>query len=100
MRRLLPALFLASAALLGAESEVSVRVPGVAVVADRVLPLNEAIDRALTHNLGLAVTRLDAASAHDAVIAADAEFDASFGWSNTLRRGSDPVSRSMTRYPS
>jgi outer membrane protein TolC len=93
MRRLLPALFLASAALLGAETEVSVRVPGVAVVADRVLPLNEAIDRALTHNLGLAVTRLDAASAHDAVIAADAEFDASFGWSNTLRRGSDPVSR-------
>jgi outer membrane protein TolC len=93
MRRLLPALFLASAALLGAEPAVPARLPAVTVVSDRVLPLAEAIDRALTHNLGLAVTRLDAASAHDAVLGADAAFDSVFGWSNTLRRGEDPVSR-------
>jgi len=93
MRRLLPALFLVSAALLGAEPEVPARRPAPVVAGARVLPLAEAIDRALTHNLGLAVTRLDAASAHDAVIGADAAFDAVFGWNNTLRRGEDPASR-------
>lgn len=92
MRRLLPALFLVSAALLGVEPAAP---PGRATVvaADPVLPLGTAIDRALTHNLGLAVNRLDAANAHDAVIAVDADFDAAFSWTNTLRRGSDPTSR-------
>jgi outer membrane protein TolC len=92
MRRLLPALFLASAAHLVAAPEVPARVTAT-LVSDRVLPLGDAIDRALAHNLGLAVNRLDAANALDAVVAVDADFDAAFSWTNTLRRGSDPAAR-------
>lgn len=92
MRRLLPALFLASAALLSAAPEVPARATAT-LASDQVLLLGDALDRALAHNLGLAVTRLDAANAHDAVIAADADFDAVFSWTNSLRRGSDPASR-------
>ena len=62
MRRLLPALFLVSAALLGVEPAAPAGLATV-VASDPVLPLGTALDRALTHNLGLAVNRLDAANA-------------------------------------
>ena len=93
MRRLLPALFLASAALLRGEVESLARLPAVTFAVDRVLPLDQAIDRALSHNLGLAVNRLDAGNAQDVVIIADAEFDTALGWTNGLRRSADPASR-------
>ncbi len=93
MPRLLPALFLASAALLRGEVESLARLPAVTFAVDRVLPLDQAIDRALSHNLGLAVNRLDAGNAQDVVTIADAEFDTVFGWTNGLRRSADPASR-------
>ena len=76
MPRLLPALFLASAALLRGEVESLARLPAVTFAVDRVLPLDQAIDRALSHNLGLAVNRLDAGNAQDVVTIADAEVEA------------------------
>ena len=93
MRRLLPLLFLASAALLRGEVESLARLPAVTFAVDRVLPLDAAIDRALSHNLGLAVNRLDAGNAQDAVVIADAEFDTAFAWTNAMRRVADPAAR-------
>lgn len=51
-------------------------------VSARPLPLREAINRSLTHNLGLAASRLDAARTVDTLELADAGFDARFSWRN------------------
>ena len=50
----------------------------------RPLSLREAINRSLTHNLGLASSRLDAARAVDALELADSAFAPRLSWTNQL----------------
>lgn len=55
-----------------------------AVAPTRPLTLREAINRSLSHNLGLASARLDAARAVDALDLAESGFDLRLGWRNRL----------------
>lgn len=96
MRALIPASFLVAASLLGAEGVVA-----AAPASREALPpastvtLSAAIDQALARNLGLAVTRLDAARSLDYVDQADAAFDPVFGWSNRLSGGKSALDRQL-----
>lgn len=55
------------------------------------LTLRQAVDRTLEHNLGLAVTRLDAWRALDAVDVSASVFDPTFAWTNRLSGGRTPA---------
>ena len=96
MRALIPASFLVAASLLGAEGVVA-----AAPASREALPpastvtLSAAIDQALARNLGLAVTRLDAARSLDYVDQAEAAFDPVFGWSNRLSGGKSALDRQL-----
>jgi outer membrane protein len=80
MRLVLTLAFLVSASLLGAEPGALASTSAPASP----LTLDKAIDQALLHNLGLAVTRLSAANAVEGVEIAQAPFDPAFSWTNTL----------------
>lgn len=82
MRLLLTATFLVAAAVHAADLAVPVPGKPAPVVADRVLPLSEAIDRALVANLGLAVTRIEASRSLDSVDVSQAGFDTILSWRN------------------
>ena len=90
--RLVPALaFLASASLLGAvESGASASTLPVLRLSTA-LTLEQAIDRALQQNLGLAITRLDALRSLDSVDVSEAVFDPTFSWTNQLTGGRTPT---------
>jgi outer membrane protein TolC len=83
MRLVLTLAFLAAASLRGAELGVPVSTTAPAVQAGP-LSLEKAIDRALLHNLGLTVTRLDALRSLDAVEVTESIFDPTFAWSNRI----------------
>lgn len=50
----------------------------------RPLSLREAINRSLSHNLGLAISRIEAARSMDTLALAESGFDARFSWRNRL----------------
>ena len=96
MRALIPASFLVAASLLGAEGVVaSAPAPREALPPASTVTLSAAIDQALARNLGLAVTRLDAARSLDYVDQAEAAFDPVFGWSNRLSGGKSALDRQL-----
>jgi outer membrane protein TolC len=75
--------FLSAASLLAAGP--------VAPASASTLTLQQAVDRTLQHNLGLAVTRLDAWRALDAVDVSLSVFDPTFAWTNRLSGGRTPT---------
>ena len=77
--------FLSAAALLAADPAVPASSPAPS------LTLQQAVDRALEHNLGLAVTRLDAWRALDAVDVSLSVFDPTFVWNNRLSGSRTPA---------
>ncbi|MEY3852758.1 MAG: hypothetical protein RI910_1738, partial [Verrucomicrobiota bacterium] len=83
MRFVLTMAFLAAASLRGAELGVPVPTSAATVQAGP-LSLDKAIDRALLHNLGLTVTRLDALRSLDAVEVSESVFDPTFAWTNRI----------------
>lgn len=96
MRVLFSASFLVAASLLGAESApVSAAAMAPSTSPASVLSLTAAIDAALSRNLGLAVTRLDASRALDIVEQAEAPFDPVFGWTNRLNGGKSAFDRQL-----
>ena len=82
MRLVLTLAFLAAASLRGAELGVPASTGAAAPAGP--LSLEKAIDRTLLHNLGLAVTRLDALRSLDAVDVSEAAFDPNLSWTNRL----------------
>lgn len=78
MRLALTLVFLAAAALRGAELGVPASAP------DAPLSLGKAIDRTLLHNLGLTVTRLDALRTLDSVQVSESVFDPNLSWTNRV----------------
>lgn len=88
MRVLLPAAFLVAASLLGAAEVAPAQ-------ATPVVGLSAAIDQALARNLGLAVTRLDAANSLEYVDKAEAQFDPVVGWTNSLSGGKSALDRQL-----
>ena len=82
MRLALSMAFLSSATLLAAGPAVPASAPS--------LTLQQAVDRTLEHNLGLAVTRLDAWRALDAVDVSLSIFDPTFAWTNRLNGSRTP----------
>ncbi|MFY8229669.1 MAG: TolC family protein, partial [Opitutales bacterium] len=83
MRLALTMAFLSSATLLVAGPAVPASAPS--------LTLQQAVDRTLEHNLGLAVTRLDAWRALDAVDVSLSVFDPTFAWTNRLNGSRTPA---------
>ena len=83
MRLALSMAFLSSATLLAAGPAVSASAPS--------LTLQQAVDRTLEHNLGLAVTRLDAWRALDAVDVSLSVFDPTLAWTNRLNGSRTPT---------
>jgi outer membrane protein len=83
MRLALTMAFLSSATLLAADAVVPAPVAASAPAATT-LTLRQAVDRTLLHNLGLAVTRLEALRSLDAVDVSLSVFDPTFAWSNRL----------------
>ncbi|MFM2212416.1 MAG: hypothetical protein RL639_1610 [Verrucomicrobiota bacterium] len=83
MRLALTMAFLSSATLLAAGPAVPASAPS--------LTLQQAVDRTLEHNLGLAVTRLDAWRALDAVDVSLSVFDPTFAWTNRLNGSRTPA---------
>ena len=81
MRLVLTLAFLAAASLRGAELGLPVSTTAAPAQAGP-LTLEKAIDRALLHNLGLTVTRLDALRSLDAVEVSESVFDPTFAWTN------------------
>lgn len=79
--------FLSAASLLAAEPAVPAPV--------QTLTLQQAVDRTLQHNLGLAVTRLDAWRALDAVDVSLSVFDPTFTWTNRLSGSRTPAELSL-----
>ncbi len=77
--------FLSAASLLAADPAVSAPAPAPT------LTLQQAVDRTLQHNLGLAVTRLDAWRALDAVDVSLSVFDPTFTWTNRLSGSRTPT---------
>jgi outer membrane protein TolC len=90
MRLALTMAFLSSATLLAADGVVSAPSVAPAPVGPP-LTLRQAVDRTLLHNLGLAVTRLDALRSLDAVEVSLATFDPTFSWSNRLSGQRSPA---------
>ncbi|MBM3868248.1 MAG: TolC family protein [Verrucomicrobia bacterium] len=89
MRLALTLAFLSSATLLAAGPAAPAPAPASAAVP--ALTLRQAVDRALRHNLGLAVTRLDAWRALDAVDVSLSAFDPTFAWTNRLTGSRTPA---------
>ncbi|MFM2382844.1 MAG: hypothetical protein RL515_831 [Verrucomicrobiota bacterium] len=83
MRLALTMAFLSSATLLAVGPAVPASAPS--------LTLQQAVDRTLEHNLGLAVTRLDAWRALDAVDVSLSVFDPTFAWTNRLNGSRTPA---------
>ena len=82
MRSALTMAFLSAAALLAAGPVAPASPPS--------LTLQQAVDRTLRHNLGLAVTRLDAWRALDAVDVSLSVFDPTLAWTNRLSGSRTP----------
>jgi outer membrane protein TolC len=83
MRLALSMVFLSSATLLAVGPAVPASAPS--------LTLQQAVDRTLEHNLGLAVTRLEAWRALDAVDVSLSVFDPTLAWTNRLNGSRTPT---------
>lgn len=88
MRLVLTMAFLAAASLRGAELGVPV---SAAAAPAGPLTLEKAIDRSLSHNLGLTVTRLDALRSLDSIEVSEAVFDPNLSWTNRLNGSRSPA---------
>lgn len=84
MRLILTAAFLVAASVRGADLGVVAPGSDAAGIADPLVTLSSAIDRALVANLGLAVTRLGASQSLEGVEFAEAGFDTIFTWRNAF----------------
>lgn len=89
MRLALAMAFLVAAAPLGVAAPAGAS--AAAVSAASPLPLGQAIDRALLHNLGLTITRLDALRSLDSVDVAEAAFDPRLSLTNQLGGARSPT---------
>ena len=94
MRLVLTLAFLAAASLRGAELGLPVSTTAAPAQAGP-LTLEKAIDRALLHNLGLTVTRLDALRSLDAVEVSESVFDPTFAWTNRINGSRSPGNLSL-----
>ena len=95
MRSVLTIAFLSAAALLAAQPAVPPLVPVTVAPPAAPLTLLQAVDRALLHNLGLAVTRLEALRSLDTVDISQAVFDPTFAWTNRLSGSRTPLQLSI-----